>query len=819
MPAGWAGRRVDLLWDSASEATLWLDGLPAQGLNRHHHDAVLVERAAGGERLAFEVELACNDLFGDAAVALRAAPVRPRPLRPRGVAALARLRDPAGALRGAGARRGVGRRAPLRAQPLLQRLAGAAGRTRSSRSSTSVATRRRRTRSSPSATRTSTPPGSGRSPRRYRKAVRTFTTQARYLREYPDYRFACSQAQQYAWIEETRPGALARASTRSSTPAAGCPSAAPGSSPTATCPRASRSLRQFLHGQRFFERALRPPLRASSGTPTCSATTASCRRSCARAGIGRLPDPEALLEPVQPARAPHLRLAGDRRQRGARALPAGRHLQRRGTRRRAAPDGARATRITTALARQRCSSTATATAAAGRRARCSRPCSAPRDLAGVCRARDWARPHELFERARGRARRAGRRSLGELYFEYHRGTYTSQARDQARQPAREIALHDAEVACALAAGWRPPYPRAELDRAVEASARAASSTTSCPARRSPRSTSDAERDLADVEAARERDRRAALRLAALGGAAGQHDALRAPRGRRAPDGRARDGRGSAVRSRGRRSPNRLSLKQHKVTRDGLVLENEHLPRRARRRTAACSASSSARRGREALRRAGQPARALRGPAGRLRRVGHRPVPPRDARRTVRRRRPMPIVTDVAAARRGRLRAHASARRARMRQVVRLDAGSRRLEFHTDGRLARGAPPAQGLSSRSPCARRRRDLRDAVRRRGAPDALLHEPRPGALRGARPPLRRPLRARLRRRRCSPTASTATALRRRRCASACCARPKTPDPEADMGRHEFAYAISPTPAVGGGGVRGRGGAVQPAAAPVPR
>ena len=39
----------------------------------------------------------------------------------------------------------------------------------------------------------------------YRKSVRTVTTQLRYLAEYPEYRFACSQAQQYAWIEERDP--------------------------------------------------------------------------------------------------------------------------------------------------------------------------------------------------------------------------------------------------------------------------------------------------------------------------------------------------------------------------------------------------------------------------------------------------------------------------------------------------------------------------------------------------------------------------------------------------------------------------------------
>jgi alpha-mannosidase len=65
VPAAWAGRRVDLLWDSNSEATLWLDGVAAQGLNRHHRDAVVAERAEAEARLAFEVELACNGLFGE----------------------------------------------------------------------------------------------------------------------------------------------------------------------------------------------------------------------------------------------------------------------------------------------------------------------------------------------------------------------------------------------------------------------------------------------------------------------------------------------------------------------------------------------------------------------------------------------------------------------------------------------------------------------------------------------------------------------------------------------------------------------------------
>ena len=50
-----------------------------------------------------------------------------------------------------------------------------------------------------------------------------------------------------------------------------------------------------------------------------------------------LPDAEAVLERLQQARVPHVPLAGDRRQRGAHALPARRHLQRAGGRRRDPP--------------------------------------------------------------------------------------------------------------------------------------------------------------------------------------------------------------------------------------------------------------------------------------------------------------------------------------------------------------------------------------------------------------------------------------------------------------------------------------------------
>ncbi len=116
-----------------------------------------------------------------------------------------------------------------------------------------------------------------------------------------------------------------------------------------------------------------------------------------------LPHAEALVEPVQQAGREHARLAGHRRQRGARALPAGGRLQQHGASRRAREDRARV-QEPRPLRHEHARVRATATAAAVRRARCSRR-SGVHTICRGCRERGRAPRGSSSTRSRPRARR------------------------------------------------------------------------------------------------------------------------------------------------------------------------------------------------------------------------------------------------------------------------------------------------------------------------------------------------------------------------------------------------------------------------------
>src|SRR6185437_7297430 len=86
----------------------------------------------------------------------------------------------------------------------------------------------------------------------YRKTVRTFSSQTRYMDDYPEFRFACSQAQQYAWIEERNPDLWERIRAKVDS-GQFVPVGGSWVEPDCNVPSGESLLRQFLHGQRYFE--------------------------------------------------------------------------------------------------------------------------------------------------------------------------------------------------------------------------------------------------------------------------------------------------------------------------------------------------------------------------------------------------------------------------------------------------------------------------------------------------------------------------------------------------------------------------------------
>eukprot|EP00743_Colponemidia_sp_Colp-15_P011795 GILK01013256.1.p1 GENE.GILK01013256.1~~GILK01013256.1.p1 ORF type:complete len:1088 (+),score=189.66 GILK01013256.1:43-3264(+) len=70
VPSEWDAKEVHLLWDSSSEATLWsVEGLPLQGFNGsdgndRRDEFILSQSIKGSSSYSFFIEMACNGMFG-----------------------------------------------------------------------------------------------------------------------------------------------------------------------------------------------------------------------------------------------------------------------------------------------------------------------------------------------------------------------------------------------------------------------------------------------------------------------------------------------------------------------------------------------------------------------------------------------------------------------------------------------------------------------------------------------------------------------------------------------------------------------------------
>ena len=702
VPEAWAGSRVDLLWVTHSESTLWVDGRSVQGLNSEPR------RSAAGRAPARPVprRRAARPPHRDG-LQRQVRPAR-RALRERSsrscstAAEIARFDQRAWALfhdldvlrrLEADAANGLD---PAWAGMLLHELnrfcnvwdeddrPPGTRRRRSWRGCYAAAQRRRASTSSRrSATPTSTPPGCGRSRRPTASACARSRAQAAYMDAYPEYRFACSQAQQYDVDPASATPSCTRASADSVAGGQWVPVGGTWVEPDCNLPSGESLVRQFLLRPALLRARVRPPLPRvlEPGRVRLHRPAAADH---ARRRHRPLPDPEALAGTASTSPST-TRSAG----RGSTArevlahFPPADTYNADGDGRRAAPRRPRDYRDHD---RSRHSLLVFGCGDGG-----GGPTPAMLET-----LRRVARPAGRAARPRSRTRervlrRAGggrRRPAGASSASCTSSTTAAPTRRQAavkrgnRRGERRAARRRAPGR-GRRAGAAAPYPRERLERAVAAAPAEPVPRHPARARRSPRSYDDARRDYAAIERRRARRRRRAGRARRRRpGDAGEHD-RRSPRAEvataRTAAGLGRGaGRTAPARRRGagrRRGDARLA--------DGVVLENAPPARRARRATAALRALVERGERPRGAGRARQRARALRGPAR------PRGTPGTSTRSTWRRVRDCPPGAALrgrrgdAAARRGARSSGRSAAPARCARSSGSTPARARLEFHCE----------------------------------------------------------------------------------------------------------------------------------------
>jgi alpha-mannosidase len=476
VPKEWDGQRVDLLFSSHSEATLWIDGRSVQGLNSgslgERTDAVLTSSARAGEQLSCLVEIACNGKFGS--LNQHYATIEPVVLDRCEIArfderawqlfhdldVLRQLEDEH--------ERGLD---PALAGLLLAELNrfcnvwDAEDRSTWDEAAGVLAGLYANTNGSyvhevsaighahidtawlwPIA-------------ETYRKCVRTFSSQTAYMDDYPEYRFACSQAQQYAWVKERNPDLYARILERVER-GQFVPVGGSWIEPDCNIPSGESLVRQFLLGQAFFERELGRRCR-EFWNPDVFGYNGQLPQIMRGAGIDRFLTQKLSWNAFNKPKHHTFRWQGID---GSTVLT---HFPPSDTYngeadvaeiRRSANDFHDHDRSHSSYLLY-----GYGDGGGGPTKRMLETLRRVVDLQGLPRVRQ--RTSEQFFDELERTTPDLPVLVGELYFEYHRGTYTSQAAVKRANRTSEFLLHDVELLAAIA-HWRGlgEYPRDELSR-------------------------------------------------------------------------------------------------------------------------------------------------------------------------------------------------------------------------------------------------------------------------------------------------------------------------------------------------------------------
>lgn len=814
VPEDWKGSRVDLLWESHSEATLWMDGRTIQGLNQDPEqryrddrpDAILVPQARGGETVAFQVEMACNRMFGSEFktahrtispfVLDRCEIARFDPqawelyfdffiLQQLAAEDAKDLDKSWGGLllselnRFANLYDAEERATWEEGSKILKGLYGYRN--------ASVVHELSAIGHAHIDTAWLWPIAETR-----RKCERTFSTQTAYMDEYPEFKFACSQAQQYAWIKERNPDLWERIKRKVK---AGqfIPVGGTWIEPDCNIPSGEALCRQFLHGQRFFQKEFGITCR-EFWNPDVFGYNGQLPQICRLAGIKRFLTQKLSWNRMnKPHHNTFVWEGIDGSELFTHFPPADTYTAvvsvaqlRDNARNYKDHDRSRESYMLFGHG----------DGGGGPTKSMLETLRRVKDLEGVPRT-TIRTPGEFFDRLeKDNTDRA--RLVGELYFEYHRGTYTTQAAAKRGNRKSEFLLHNMEFLATAAVSLGKgnyAYPATDLDRLWKLvllnqfhDILPGSSITEVY--------DDGARDYARIAEEGGRLRDGALR-ALLGSATttelapvntigfARREVAQAPGGElvmvEAPS--------YGI---GRQITDASAVEVHEPTKDRIVLENMHLRATLDRGGVLVSLIEKSS-GREAVA----------GPGNQLllyvdeptawdawdvdpqHMETEKPCPPAESCRIIESGSPLRAQVEFE---------RSIGARSRMRQTVRLDADSRRLEFHCEcdwqenHRMLKVAFPVNvramnatyemqfGCVERPTHFNTRYDLAkyevpghkwSDLSEHGFGVALLSESKYGY------------------------STFGNVMRMSLLRS-----PKYPDPQADMGRHEFAYAIMPHP-----------------------
>lgn len=275
IPSAWAGKEVHFLWDSASEAEVYENGSPLQGLagsgggwvrGTIRPQYVLSRKAQGGEKRVLYVEMAVNHFFGLGSDPENEPMGWPGKLQKAEIAVFDRelwdlfwdlkvIADIAEELPTTTPRGGQA----LFAANKMVNLIDPDDR-KTWKAARKVAAEFLGAHNGDGQLNLSAighahidtawlwPLAETR-----RKCTRTFSTAVLYMDEYPDYKFACSQAQQLEWTKEMHPDLFEKIKQKVKE-GQFIPVGGSWVEPDCNLPSGEALVRQFLYGQRFFKR-------------------------------------------------------------------------------------------------------------------------------------------------------------------------------------------------------------------------------------------------------------------------------------------------------------------------------------------------------------------------------------------------------------------------------------------------------------------------------------------------------------------------------------------------------------------------------------